>query len=72
MIIGNVPVRYDAVWIAALMSEVSKELDECIKRNQRVYIGSSIDTQLVLVSPDGTKHKLNVANDGTVSTEVVV
>ena len=72
MIIGNVPSSYDPVWMAAFMSELSRELDECIKRNQRMYIGSNIDTQLVLVSPDGTRHKLNVANDGTVSTEVVV
>ena len=72
MIIGNVPSGYDPVWMSALMSELSRELDECVKRNQRMYIGSNIDTQLVLVSPDGTRHKLNVANDGTVSTEVVV
>ena len=35
------------------------------------FVQTAVSNATILTSPDGTKYKLSVANDGTLSTEVV-
>jgi hypothetical protein len=35
-------------------------------------ITRKVNSSVILISPDGTKYKLEVANDGTLSTTLVV
>lgn len=71
MIIASVPERYDSAWINALVAEIEGELSDALKRDQRLYIGTNVNTEIVMISPNGTRYKLGVADDGSIATEAV-
>ena len=41
-------------------------------KGERIQINGGDATELVLVSPNGTKYKVSVADDGTLSTSATV
>lgn len=71
MIIASVPERYDPAWVNALVAEIEGELSDALKRDQRLYIGTNVNTEIVMISPNGTRYKLGVADDGSIATEAV-
>ena len=72
MILIDAPVEYNQSWMRQAMSEVGIEIERCLKRQERIYVGNLVDTELVLIAPDGTKYRIKVDNSGVLSTESVI
>ncbi len=63
---------YDKNYLNYLISEVEYQTGITFNKGERIQIGGGDATELVLVSPNGTKYKVSVADNGTLSTTTVV
>lgn len=72
MILIDAPSGYSQQWMQQALASVSEELGRCLKRAERIYVGPLVDTQIVLLSPNGTKYKIEVDDSGVISTSAVV
>ena len=55
-----------------LVSEIEYRDGLSFKKGERVEVNGSDQTELVLVAPNGTKYKVSVADNGTLSTSTTV
>ena len=62
---------YDFASTSQLINELEIRDGEAFKVGQRMELNGQDDTQLIIISPDGTKFKLQVSNAGTLSTTEV-
>ena len=63
---------YDKNYLNYLISEIEYQTGMTFNKGERIQINGGDATELVLVSPNGTKYKVSVANDGTLSTSTTV
>ena len=63
---------YDKNYLNYLISEVEYQTGITFNKGERIQIGGGDATELVLVSPNGTKYKVSVADNGTLSTTATV
>jgi len=63
---------YDKNYLNYLISEVEYQTGITFNKGERIQVGGGDATELVLVSPNGTKYKVSVADNGTISTTAVV
>lgn len=63
---------YDKNYFSYLISELESMTGLTLSKGERIEINAGDQTELVLVSPNGTKHKLTVDNAGTITTTAVV
>ena len=62
---------YDFASTSQLINELEIRDGQAFKIGERMELNGQDDTQLIIISPDGTKFKLQVSNAGTLSaTEV--
>jgi len=62
---------YDFASTSQLINELEIRDGQAFKVGERMELNGQDDTQLIIISPDGTKFKLQVSNAGTLSaTEV--
>ena len=62
---------YDFASTSQLINELEIRDGQAFKVGERISLNGQDDTQLIIISPDGTKFKLQVSNAGTLSaTEV--
>ena len=59
---------YDKNYLNYLISEIEYQTGMTFNKGERIQINGGDATELVLVSPNGTKYKVSVADDGTLST----
>ena len=57
--------NYDRGYMNNLVSEVEYRDGQSFKKGERIEIDGGDQTELVLISPDGTKYKLSVDNSGS-------
>jgi uncharacterized cupredoxin-like copper-binding protein len=65
---GNFDIDYQNY----LVSEIEYRDGVSFKKGERIEVGGGDLTELVLVSPNGTKYKISVANDGTLSATATI
>jgi uncharacterized cupredoxin-like copper-binding protein len=65
-------LKFDADYQNYLVSEIEYRDGLSFKKGERIEVGGGDLTELVLVSPNGTKYKVSVANDGTLSATATV
>ena len=65
-------LKFDADYQNYLVSEIEYRDGLSFKKGERIEVGGGDLTELVLVSPNGTKYKVSVANDGTISATATV
>ena len=65
-------LKFDADYQNYLVSEIEYRDGLSFKKGERIEVGGGDLTDLVLVSPNGTKYKVSVANDGTLSATATV
>ena len=65
-------LKFDAEYQKYLVSEIEYRDGLSFKKGERIEVGGGDLTELVLVSPNGTKYKVSVANDGTLSATATV
>ena len=63
---------YDKNYLNYLISEIEYQTGMTFNKGERIQINGGDATELVLVSPNGTKYKVGVADDGTLSTSTTV
>ena len=63
---------YDKNYLNYLISEVEYQTGITFNKGERIQINGGDATELVLVSPNGTKYKVSVADNGTLSTSTTV
>ena len=63
---------YDKNYFSYLISELESMTGLTLSKGERIEINAGDQTELVLVSPNGTKYKLTVNDAGTISTTTVV
>ena len=63
--------NYDRGYMNNLVSEVEYRDGQSFKKGERIEIDGGDQSELVLISPDGTKYKLSVDNSGNLSTTSV-
>ena len=63
---------YDKNYLNYLISEIEYQTGMTFNKGERIQINGGDATELVLVSPNGTKYKVSVADDGTLSTSTPV
>ncbi len=63
---------YDKNYLNYLISEIEYQTGMTFNKGERIQINGGDATELVLVSPNGTKYKVSVADDGTLSTSATV
>ena len=63
---------YDKNYLNYLISEIEYQTGMTFNKGERIQINGSDATELVLVSPNGTKYKVSVADNGTLSTSTTV
>lgn len=63
---------YDKNYLNYLISEIEYQTGMTFNKGERIQINGGDATELVLVSPNGTKYKVSVANDGSLSTSATV
>ncbi len=63
---------YDKNYLNYLISEIEYQTGMTFNKGERIQINGGDATELVLVSPNGTKYKVSVADDGTLSTSTTV
>jgi len=64
--------EYDEKYMNYLVSEVEQRDGLSFKKGERIEANGGDQTEVVLVSPDGTKYKLEVSNAGVLSTTATV
>lgn len=69
MINTSTPAAYDARWLAIQLGEIKKELDDCLRRGQRVYTGEGDTNQLCIVSPGGEKFLVGATDAGQIQVK---
>ena len=62
---------YDFASTSQLINELEIRDGQAFKIGERMELNGQDDTQLIIISPDGTKFKLQVSNAGTLSTTEV-
>ena len=62
---------YDFSSTSQLINELEIRDGQSFKVGERIELNGQDDTQLILISADGTKFKLQVSNTGTLSTTEV-
>ena len=62
---------YDFASTSQLINELEIRDGEAFKVGQRMELNGQDDTQLIIISPDGTKYKIEVSNAGVLSTTAV-
>ena len=65
-------LKFDADYQNYLVSEIEYRDGLSFKKGERIEVGGGDLTELVLLSPNGTKYKVSVANDGTLSATATV
>jgi len=63
---------YDKNYLNYLISEIEYQTGITFNKGERIQINGGDATELVLVSPNGTKYKVSVADNGTLSTSTTV
>ena len=63
---------YDKNYLNYLISEIEYQTGITFNKGERILVGGGDSTELVLVSPNGTKYKVSVADNGTLSTSTTV
>lgn len=63
---------YDKNYLNYLISEIEYQTGITFNKGERIQVGGGDSTELVLVSPNGTKYKVSVADNGTLSTSTTV
>ena len=63
---------YDKNYLNYLISEIEYQTGMTFNKGERIQINGGDSTELVLVSPNGTKYKVSVADNGTLSTSTTV
>ena len=63
---------YDKNYLNYLISEIEYQTGMTFNKGERIQINGGDATELVLVSPNGTKYKVSVADDGTLSTSCLL
>ena len=63
---------YDNNYLKYLISEIEYQTGITFNKGERIQVGGGDSTELVLVSPDGTKYKVSVDNSGNLSTATTV
>ena len=63
---------YDKNYLNYLISEIEYQTGITFNKGERIQVGGGDATELVLVSPNGTKYKVSVADNGTLSTTATV
>lgn len=63
---------YDKNYLNYLISEIEYQTGITFNKGERIQVGGGDATELVLVSPNGTKYKVSVADNGTISTTATV
>lgn len=63
---------YDKNYLNYLISEIEYQTGMTFNKGERIQINGGDATELVLVSPNGTKYKVSVADDGTLSTSTTI
>ncbi len=63
---------YDKNYLNYLISEIEYQTGMTFNKGERIQINGGDATELVLVSPNGTKYKVSVADNGTLSTSTTV
>ena len=62
---------YDKNYLNYLISEIEYQTGITFNKGERIQVGGGDSTELVLVSPDGTKYKVSVDNSGNLSASTV-
>ena len=65
------PQQYDSAFQSQLINELEIREGEAVKKGERLELNGQDNTQLVLISADGTKYKIQVDNSGNLSTTSV-
>jgi uncharacterized cupredoxin-like copper-binding protein len=65
-------LKFDSDYQNYLVSEIEYRDGLSFKKGERIEVGGGDQTELVLVSPNGTKYKVSVADDGTLSAATTV
>ena len=65
------PPQYDSAFQSQLINELEIREGEAVKKGERLELNGQDNTQLVLISADGTKYKIQVDNSGNLSTTSV-
>ena len=63
---------YDKNYLNYLISEIEYQTGMTFNKGERIQINGGDATELVLVSPNGTKYKVSVTDNGTLSTSTTV
>ena len=63
---------YDKNYLNYLIAEIEYQTGITFNKGERILVGGGDSTELVLVSPNGTKYKVSVADNGTLSTSTTV
>ncbi len=63
---------YDKNYLNYLISEIEYQTGMTFNKGERIQINGGDATELVLVSPNGTKYKVSVADNGTLSATATV
>jgi len=65
-------LKFDSDYQNYLVSEIEYRDGLSFKKGERIEVGGGDQTELVLVSPNGTKYKVSVADNGTLSATATV
>jgi uncharacterized cupredoxin-like copper-binding protein len=65
-------LKFDSDYQNYLVSEIEYRDGLSFKKGERIEVGGGDQTELVLVSPNGTKYKVSVADNGTLSAAATV
>jgi|TARA_B100001059_G_scaffold18053_1_gene14825 uncharacterized cupredoxin-like copper-binding protein len=65
-------LKFDSDYQNYLVSEIEYRDGLSFKKGERIQVGGGDQTELVLVSPNGTKYKVSVADNGTLSATATV
>jgi len=65
-------LRFDSDYQNYLVSEIEYRDGLSFKKGERIEVGGGDQTELVLVSPNGTKYKVSVTDNGTLSATATV
>ncbi len=65
-------LKFDPDYQNYLVSEIEYRDGLSFKKGERIQVGGGDQTELVLVSPNGTKYKVSVADNGTLSATATV
>ncbi len=63
---------FDKNYLNYLISEIEYQTGITFNKGERIQINGGDATELVLVSPDGSKYKVTVDNSGNLSTTATV